>query len=768
MDTEVDLLGSDDETAPTRTPLDMLEAPPPRRAAVATPVDDSPFGGAVPTSFPQVGLPAVPQYGRSRVSAQAPRSAKSPPKYRTLEEMYTYHAVDLQKEGCQLRIQRISPQLSYDHEGRRVRTSGIIGRDTPNVTTEEFQLKYGGFKYQVFLEVPLDDIDDAFGAPKLITRAVAEFELPSEPNLTQLPGIDDDMSFNPTGRRYQTQGAPRYQEREQGGDSVSRVLDFASRTMQMGNPSVSAPSDVAFQALQAQGSAALGATKEMAQLQSEMLRAELDKKDREVAELRRAVLEGTKQPSDVEKIMQSVALLNNSQARTVTEENIEALRRAHSTDLEQLRSSHRDHVDSLMRQNEITLSGLRQTFEVQIKSLENRISEMLMAADRERSNMKDEIERREREAKRDGERNLDMARRDSERSMELVRAQYESRLQMLEQNAKSEKHMLQESYKLVSKSDENTSTMKLTILEQENNRLKAEINSMHDELEGARSDRNKPLAEQLQEIKTNAELLGLGGKDDGKPDIKDALMTAAIQNAPQILGALGALANRGAPPGAPGAPGGPPAVAALPPGPSGQPQQMTQNRGRPQRRQPPRMVFQEDDAPPIATRQAQRPDLYIENDAPPPVMRPTYGPPPEPMYAQEPIAQAPVVTTPPPAPSASLPPPARPVSVVPPPSAEDYAPFAWTMLPVENLQAFIGMLDGACSNEDSAEEVAAFLKQQVGVENLKLIAATMDVDKLCESILEAPATKDRVLATKRGQKFVRDVFSTIKAIVEAA
>lgn len=212
----------------------------------------------------------------------------------------------------------------------------------------------------------------------------------------------------------------------------------------------------------------------------------------------------------------------------------------------QLRAQQAEQVERMQREHERRISEMTERHQrdlSEIREMESRERERLRDdASRREKGLQDDFSRRE-QAFRDREQAIkeDFARRE-----ESARRDYEARLQQMERANKRDIEMLRSMEQNNSSLATQTSSMQITMMQQqvaqkesENEGLRMENHELRRELD---SLKNKPLLQQVEETRTLGRELGLFGKDEeGEFDWKKGLfetLKGAVNQAPEMMKSL--------------------------------------------------------------------------------------------------------------------------------------------------------------------------------------------------------------------------------------
>jgi hypothetical protein len=105
----------------------------------------------------------------------------------------------------------------------------------------------------------------------------------------------------------------------------------------------------------------------------------------------------------------------------------------------------------------------------------------------------------------------------------------------------------------------------------------------------------------------------------------------------------------------------------------------------------------------------------------------------------------------------------QPASVEEPWSKFDWIPF----LGKEDVANLVATLEKACTENVAADAVVGSFTESYGEEIVASIPGFIDVGRLVESIRSDAATKNAVLATGRGKRYLEDVWDKIASLAES-
>jgi len=137
--------------------------------------------------------------------------------------------------------------------------------------------------------------------------------------------------------------------------------------------------------------------------------------------------------------------------------------------------------------------------------------------------------------------------------------------------------------------------------------------------------------------------------------------------------------------------------------------------------------------------------------------------------AYDPVYQQPVgqnYPTPQPQPQHAVAPPQpvqQPMAAPQPPQASEspWKPFEWMPLPIEAVQQLLIQLEQACQQKVSSDVIVQGFLDNYPVGVLLEMPKQIKIERLIETIRLAPATKDSVLASGRGRRFLQDIWAKV-------
>jgi hypothetical protein len=369
-----------------------------------------------------------------------------------------------------------------------------------------------------------------------------------------------------------------------------------------------------------------------------------------------------------------------------------------------------------------------------------------------------------------------------------------------------------------SKTTEAAHGVELRSLQNELSKLTAELSSKEQLVEAQLAEQNKPLLERVNEVKGMAEALGISSDDkqplpqlqDNSP-LHEKLLTLLVSQADKLLPQLTALIKKDKPEDG---------ASELPASMMPQQQQAKQMMGGPTRALPPkrpqRMTFADSDGPPLRSYEdLPSPDAPSEKEleempatsyaahaprpyAPPnmgsaipqadsqqmmqqiqyeqqmmqqqqmrpasPQPMPSQPPPPQMQPQMQPRPQQPHREQPIQKPSMQMGATPQGASVkASGPEEKPWENFAW--IPGVSEQDLIGLtstLVQACQHKIEPPDLVKMFIEQHGKETISMLPAMIDEDKFIASIRVDVATRETILATGKGKRYLKDVWACIK------
>lgn len=735
-------------TDPEHTDLGDLPFPtrrtrePEWMASLSSTGSSDPLGG-IPTSLKEtVPLREIEQ----QADARRRRGDTGIPRFKTLETMYASFP-EIKSHGS-LRIVRVSPEWYTDSmSGHRIRISGILadGVDRP-LSTQDVATSYGGYKFTVYGMLDVPDRENSGGPPQRVDRAVVDLEFPLEPNLATLPiaGSDEGTEAMPAPFVISTPYGPRgrpmvmnQQMSDQGG--VSPILGFAERMAASQRAAPAGPSDQVLGMIGKQSQETANAIKELSQQQVEMLQHEVQSLRREIAEERRRADDVSRRPHEIVDVIQGVAALNQSTRTSASSEEIRSMKDDHAKELARLSEENMRRLEMEKREKDSSVASVRAEMQARLVLLEDRQKDLMSNAERRERELREDFERRERSLREEHKRQLDMLREMYDGRMKDMQGNFERELRTRDMLDKNSSATILQSHAIELRSIESDRNQKAVELQQKTEMLDVHL-----------KEQAKPITERVAELKRIAEDLGLTSPPPTvassagpaeKEKFYETLIMEFIKNAdkvvPQIKSLLGKEAPKHTVPMQSAYPIAPEMTArALPAGQPGQ------------RRR--RVVFADADAAPISLGEEPPAGVYRQA-APPPA--PTQAVERRPVRAPAPAPTSSVERQPEPEiPRASV---AENIGAAPP-----WSEFRWIeQIPPENVMGIITTLMQACVAKISPADIAQGMVEQLGSDNVLAIPKIVEIGRFVESLRADSATRETVLATGKGRRYVQDVWN---------
>lgn len=776
-------------TSPDETQEDLTDLPFPARRArpISFGVAEDPFG--LRGQFPAALEETPPQDEVERAAETSRRGAGRIPKFPTVETMYAAYP-DIHRTG-KVRVVRTEPKWWVDAlSGQRMKVNGILSKHEAPISTAEIERRYGGYKYEVFGMLEKFDRDDPGGPPRMVDVAVAEFEIPMDPVSDSRP-IEENTMFPFWNRRGQPAQMPQQQQGGNPGE-WGPVLQFA-KEMARGNGE--STSNTAFETLARQGEMT---TQQIQDLARQQINALEKRNERLELALQETQARMNERPDNIGSIIQGVAALNQSTRTSASSEELQVLRDQHDREMSRLREDHRADLDRLSRERDREVDRIRIDSDARVERAEDKQKDLREGFERRERELRDEFERRERQF-----------RDELARQVKSQAENYERRLDDMRQNHDREVRMLKSMQDNTVQTTAAAHGVELRAAQTELAKITAELTTKQQLVDAAIAEKNRPLMDQVSEIKNLAEALGLVNDKEELPPpptaenapLYEKLIMALMQKADTLLPQLSALAGKGPPAGQPSAqPGVPPAAAmmtAQPAAPSLPPRPST--RMRFSDAEGPPVMYQEPAGtiyPPAAAQQEERQQMPATSYAPMaplPYMPPGQGSqiPSAMGYAAQGQSVYPTspTTSTQAAPMSSAPPAAMAQAPMGTPTAGDFvkpdepqAPsdaaspalqeqqpwslFSWIPLPISEIQGLSTTLIKACVEKVEPSALVHSFVQEHGIEVISLIPQAIDVDRFIESVRSDPATRSSILATGKGKRYLEDVWDSINAAVQ--
>ena len=698
------------------------------------------------------GLPPLDPFNpfspqRGMAAQQRPKSPGGAgrgglPLFHSLESLYA-HVRELGTDEARLRVERLEPEWVQAQDGGRVPVAGVIAYLDGTPSMQDFANRFGGRKYRVFAEQQVKDRVNG-DEPRLMDVAMAEFRFPLDPNLDELPILNEQQD-SPGGTGFQFPG------QDQGTPYRNFSPMRRNNTFFMQNPQTStgqqfAPRDalemvkagVEFARNGQQGgdnSSSLNflsgltqqqavAAKAYSDEQAKILKDQILERDVQAREMRAELRELKNRPTSQGETLAGLAQVVGALKVSSSDQDSAHLRSSHEREVDRLNDQHSREKESLKREHDRDLIAIRAEAKADKDRWLERERDLMRDADRQQQILREEMERRERSAKSDAEREVSMMRHNYESQMNAMRQSYDDKVGMAKMHGE-----------VLRSQSETSSSVVIQTLQEKVATLSAEANRFRHESETLRAQVNKSVPEAIQEAHSLARMTGLVSRDElqagadvgpkSRTDmILEKMAEGAVAIAPQLLQGLGGiatgLAGRAATP-APAAP-----------------QHVRVEQVRPQQRSPQQPVFVSDDAASFVSMK-QLP--HAEQHQQPPTARPARMPAP----TQQTTA----------APTAAV----RAVDHGPPESP--WAGFEWTSLEPDALQSIFSIIERAHVAKEPPESAVAQLQAAHGRETISVVALFAPAEKVVASMQRAPATRATALATQAGRRFVRELWRII-------
>ncbi len=466
----------------------------------------------------------------------------------TLEDLYAKVPSFGEDSEYDLYVTRIAPKT---WRGRPV--AGWVDTVTEKILVHEFAERFGGGHYNVKIRGPVNDgRREPDGTPlKRTVAEIADFHLAGDPVLP------DDLQQQQ--RQFHMNGSGRFVGGAQGSMfggppaapqdhpsvalkkleledarlsrpsrediSEGRALDLASKSFDRLAEKTTAQEE----ALRAQVRELLGTMRDL----GEKHRAEIAQKDSAIEQFRQRLLDAERKAFEA--------------ARVTETEAIRDLRQRQEDEIKRVERDYASRVEAIQRESSTRLEDAARRWADDRARLEG-------DSLRERERLREDADRRERQATETGAARLRDAERNAERELKTLADSHARELQSL----KNSHELAIQSVRLVSDSQvtvtRETSEMKTTLVGSRIQQLESELAATREELAKFRAHRDRPLTEQVAELKATSEALGLiGGPNEGggeeKPKgfgeraadgILEILRTAA-DNAPTIIARAGEI-----------------------------------------------------------------------------------------------------------------------------------------------------------------------------------------------------------------------------------
>jgi hypothetical protein len=697
-----------------------------------------------------------------------------------------------------------------------MRVSGTLAFRHPIIDDASFAQRFGGFRYRVFGIVDQENRENKGGPPQPVEIAVAEFEIPTPPNIHNLPlmdasetepwgfqpGATPDMNYSPYARRP---GAPMpYAGNPQ--DNLGPLLSLTERVMARNEPR--SMSDEAWKLIGRQSETAVSTLRDSSDRQTQLLISQIDRLERQLEEERRVSREQSNRPTDMVQMVDGMSRLVSSTKGNTDSEVLRQMRDDHERLTRQMSEDHERSMTRVREENERVIARMnrdaehalsreRENNEMRIRIAEQRSKDLEHQLTARENDWRNEADRREARVREDMQRVLDMHDREHTKRVEELTATFNMQLQNLREMQDREVRM-NESVQTTSRAAaEQAHAIEMRSITSELAKAKAELSEKARLLSQYESEKNKPLLEQVREHKETMESLGdLAGRDDDD-DEKETGGETKWWNSPMAQQVAGVLVSEGAkliPKAAEGIkaaretsrqqslPAAPPARRAMQMPPA------MRRSGLPGRTKP-RVTFSDADGPRLRSSAfdelpapSHEGDVSQKVGAPRPFTpegpgydydQPAFEaqsmPQPQPMAAQprHPTSARPA-PSPRPAPAAPSPAPAA--QATPPAAAgqaDDWSAFSWLPMSPGDVKSFIEQMNLALTQGASSEALGQSFCANYPPDVIVQLLQTIDVKRLVESIRVCPATKDLPIASGKGKRFLSDTWAYMNRFVQA-
>jgi len=814
--------------APLTEPIEPMEPPPAAPVSGFSPFADLPKpgrkseSGAVP--FDPIGYHTFQNLQEVKpepTRAPAKRS-RMVPKYSALETMYGQHP-DIASRG-KLRIERIEPAWYTSPTGENCKVKGILAFAHQPLGTQEFAGLFGGFRYRVFGMLEMETAENVGGPPQMVDVACAEFEIPVQPNLDNLPMAETDMGigpqpmdqypmpmggsmYSPYGRRQNMMAPmpfyqpfmPQQQQMPQVGQPLEPVLNFAEKMMNRPQPMYqqASPPDAFYNAVTKQNESAQENMRHLSMQNAELLSRQLEHTQKQLEEERRRSLDVANKPTDVVQMVGAMSQLVQAQKGSADSEVVRQMRDDHERAMRRQQEDSERAQAKLSQDYDRSLAREREAFQARGTILETRIKDLENQIDRREREHKDEVERRERSTRDEFTRILDSREREHMQRVSDLQGMHTRELANVKEMYEREIRLQQTLQVNTSQTITQTHAIEMRSLQTDLAKLSADLEQKKTIVEQHMAEKNKPLLEQVQELQQmSAAIQQIAGPVDGATgeegdkkwydsELFKEVAKVALAKGADLLPKLAEAAKGQASP-----------QVNMPPPQMGGPVQMRRlgpgRRGAGGRR----LTFADSDGPPLVSHEhemipppqsmtedrvvsrqshARKPQPFMSSPPPPPMTEPqqqmsydpVYHQPTGQTYAQPqaypsyPPAAQPQYASAPAMAAAQPQQPQRPVMQAAP--AEDpWKPFEWIPLPLEAVQQIMLQFDQACTQKIAPEVIVDGLAQNYPVGVLSELHNQLKIERLIETIRSAPATKDSILATGRGRRWLQDVWAQIE------
>ena len=810
-------------------PTPLMDLPKPARrgdGGVNVPFD--PLGYSVFSSLTEVNpsKPVKPDDVLTKGQADAARrKQRFVPKFATLESMYAENP-QLVTVG-KIRIVRIQPQYADDpYSGRKQRVSGVLSFRHPCIGSEDFARRFGGFRYQVFGLLDQENRENNGGPPQPVEVAVAEFEIPLNPNFENLPIAETDaaeqappvhpmfapMPGSPYGRAPGMQ-QPQYpffqqQQPSQSQMPVEPVLNFATQVMQRQQQPSAPISDAFWQVVGRQTESAQQNMRELSEQNMRILRENNEALQRQLEGERTRQMEVFQRPNDMVQTIEAVSKLTQAQKGGMDSDVMRQLRDDHERTVHRLVEDHERMLGRIREEHDRAIKSQRDdlervnarenaAFDLKMKYAQDRVSELERRMETRERELREEIERRERQARDEMKLVMDARERELQARMSDTKDLHARELQNLkdmhDREIRTRDAILNNNTQVAEKAH----AIEMRAVQTDLAKMSGELAEKKAIVEQHLAEKNKPLLEQVREMsETSAALKDLTGGGDDDKDEPEAdkkwyqepmVQQAAMTLIPKMLEMGQGLLNKKTAE----APGQAPMPGQGAPQQMGPGPQMVPTGLPPRRRR--RLMFSDGESAPIrefgeiprVEHSPQDVGRQVGQVRPFTVDGPGNDmggggqqyPQQYPQAAPQQQYQQPVQPQPPQyAPQQQYPqqPPAyapRPAQVAAPPapmpSADDWSAFTWLPMAPNETQQFVMQLNEAFSRQVPPEELVKAFTTSYPMAIIAQIPSLIPIDRFVQSIRTSPATSPMPIATGGGRRYLADVWEKLQAAITA-
>ena len=530
------------ENAPTATVMQLPPPEPPQRPE--------------PPSSSSAIAPHWDAMARHSDAGIPPSRFSGPKKSLTLEDVYARHSPDFRSGDWKLLVRRKEPSRFLGHS-----VAGLIATLSEPISTTQFGERFGGNKYEVILQ----------GPPNLRTVEMVAVEIPGDPTLASLPSEERNMQQVPSYGLAFTPAAAEVETKklEIAADERKRAEDRERDLQSRAFNATQTPSHVV-DALRAQHDANVAAIREMsAQQLGELTKQLNDARTRllEVEkELRSAHERLTESKAEIERARHTSETERTKELDARYTRELSELKDRHNRDVTDLKDRHAKELTTVVDRARDDLAREHRSAEEKLNAQQRDYSDKVNEHVKERGRIHEE-NTKERERLRDEAQRREQAAKDTAAiQMQAQKDSYEQRLRDMKDGHEKAINDLEKAHGrevqavrderdrsvAAAKSEANirsdfskeTQGFRAEQVQNENARLHKEVDRLEKEVRDARGQLNKPLKEQLSEIRENAELLGLGPQgesDDGPFDWKKSavdIVKGITQQVPEIAKAI--------------------------------------------------------------------------------------------------------------------------------------------------------------------------------------------------------------------------------------